>query len=92
MKTYKQPALGKFERVENYGGVVNQFVLHFEKGIVFQSYSSVIVVQAFGKGTFLGQDWNYSKTTSKYRNMFLNETSDEIKAKFNNGEYKLLKD
>jgi len=35
--------------------------------------------------------WNYSKTTSKYRNKFLNETTKETQAKIDSGEY-VLKD
>jgi len=34
--------------------------------------------------------WNYSSTTSKYRNMFLGETTKETKAKIANGEYVLV--
>ena len=33
--------------------------------------------------------WNYSRTTSKYRNMFLNETTEETKRKIKDGTYKL---
>ncbi len=33
--------------------------------------------------------WNYSKTTSKYRNQFLGETTKETQAKINSGEYTL---
>lgn len=31
--------------------------------------------------------WNYSNTTSKYRNIFLNETKKETEAKIKSGEY-----
>ncbi len=82
-------ALGAFQNVENYGGVKNQFLLHHEHGIVFQSYESIIVVQVGGK-TYLGEHWDYSRTTSKYRNMFLRETTQEIKAKIDSGEYRML--
>jgi len=33
--------------------------------------------------------WDYSKTTSKYRNEFLGESTKETKAKIKSGEYKL---
>ena len=33
--------------------------------------------------------WNYSNTTGKYRNIFLNETITETKKKIKSGEYKL---
>ena len=31
--------------------------------------------------------WNYSNTTGKYRNIFLNETIKDTKAKIKSGEY-----
>ena len=31
--------------------------------------------------------WNYSKTTAKYRNQFLNETTKETQKKIDSGEY-----
>ena len=31
--------------------------------------------------------WNYSKTTSKYRNQFLGETTKETQAKIDSGKY-----
>ena len=34
--------------------------------------------------------WNYSVTTSKYRNQFLNESTKETQAKIDSGEYKLV--
>jgi len=34
--------------------------------------------------------WNYSKTTSKYRNIFLGENSKEIQDKINSGVYTLI--
>ena len=34
--------------------------------------------------------WNYSITTSKYRNQFLGESTKETQAKINSGEYKLV--
>lgn len=55
---------------------------------IFQSYESVIGIRA-KKGTITLDEiyWNYSKTTSKYRNIFLGETTKETQAKFDSGEY-----
>jgi hypothetical protein len=40
--------------------------------------------------TFLDQKyWNYSNTTGKYRNIFLNETIKDTRKKIKSGEYKL---
>lgn len=66
----------------------NQFTLINEETgeRFFLSYDSIIVKIHKGKVT-LGKHWNYSKTTSKYRNMFLGETTKETQAKLDSGEY-----
>jgi hypothetical protein len=51
--------------------VPNQFTLNDEFGQYFQSYSSLIVFERRDGKTFIGNDWDYSTTTGKYRNMFL---------------------
>lgn len=52
--------------------VANQFIISDDHRMIFQSYDSMIVDIDFAnsKVTF-GKDWNYSVTTSKYRNEFL---------------------
>lgn len=52
--------------------VANQFIIADDHRMIFQSYDSMIVDIDFAnsKVTF-GKDWNYSVTTSKYRNQFL---------------------
>ena len=57
----------------------------------FQSYDSIIAVKDHKKGktTLDEYYWNYSRTTSKYRNIFLNETIEETKRKIKEGIYKL---
>lgn len=80
--------------------VANQFIIRTIDGEYFQSYRSVI---AFKPRSPLGRDelrthkvmldetyWNYSRTTAKYRNEFLGETTEEIKEKINSGEYLLV--
>ena len=58
-----------------------------------QSYDSIIVrrcenEEVFSKNVYLDQKyWDYSKTTSKYRNKFLGETTKETQAKIKSGEY-----
>ena len=68
--------------------VMNHFILYNEKTgeRFFQSYDSIIVKIHKGKVT-LGEDWKYSITTSKYRNLFLGETTKETQAKLDSGEY-----
>lgn len=58
---------------------------------VFQSYDSVICVVENGVITLDEYYWNHSRTTSKYRNIFLCETTKETKKKIEEGVYKLAK-
>jgi len=59
---------------------------------IFQSYDSSIVLKNHNTGkVFLDEKyWNYSVTTSKYRNQFLGESTKETQAKIDSGEYKLV--
>ena len=70
--------------------VANQFEIYTNKGRYFQSYRSIIVFIS-NKGQVFLDDyyWNYSRTTSKYRNIFLNDDTNSIKEKIKSGEYKL---
>ena len=70
--------------------VVNQFIISTNEAIYFKSYNSIIVKQCFRTGIYLDENfWEYSTTTGKYRNLFLNETKKETQAKIDSGEYKL---
>lgn len=52
--------------------VANQFIIVDDDKLVFQSYDSMIVEYNKKTSTItFGKDWNYSKTTAKYRNEFL---------------------
>ena len=78
--------------------VANQFIISgkddqgysFEQ---FQSYQTVIARKAWdNQGLFVELDrnkWDYSRTTSKYRNQFLGETKAETQKKIDSGEYVL---
>ena len=59
----------------------------------FQSYDSIIAMKMHnsnGEAILLDETyWNYSRTTSKYRSMFLGESTKETEAKIKSGEYKL---
>lgn len=77
-------SFGEFEKVEQMGE--NQFSIHCSKGNVFQSYSTIIgFISDKGKVYLDEQSWDYSKTTSKYRNRWLNMDTSEIKAGIKNG-------
>lgn len=62
--------------------VPNQFIIENGNVYIFQSYDSVIAVVDFDNSIItLGYDWDYSTTTSRYRNKFfetlgLDELSD----------------
>lgn len=72
----------------NGNAVPNQFIIESNMGISFQSYDSVIAYIPNEGPTQLDRDkWDYSKTTSKYRNQFLGETTKETQAKIDTGEY-----
>jgi len=68
----------------------NQFIIQHDDIEYLQSYDSIIV-KRFKQGiSHLDKTyWNYSKTTSKYRNQFLGETTKETQAKIDSGEYVL---
>ena len=70
--------------------VANQFEIYTDKGKYFQSYRSIIAF-VNNKGQVFLDDyyWDYSKTTGKYRNMFLGEGIVETRKKIKSGEYKL---
>jgi hypothetical protein len=82
--------------------VKNQFILieegrgangNFIKKEVFQSYESAIAERIiWNDRTDITLDvkyWDYSKTTSKYRNLFLGEDRATTQKKIESGEYKL---
>jgi hypothetical protein len=73
--------------------VANQFIIFDSEFTAFQSYDSIIVKTVWEGGkrqVYLDEEyWDYSKTTSKYRNLFLGETKKETQKKIKSGEYKL---
>ena len=73
--------------------VANQFIITDDNGNeFFQSYKSVIVkkpLEVWNKIELDQKYWNYSNTTGKYRNIFLNETIKDTRKKIISGEYKL---
>ena len=79
--------------------VRNQFILtgHNKAGNraeMFQSYDSVIVEREYHNeevSIYLDEKyWDYSKTTSKYRNQFLGEDKKTTEKKIASGEYRLV--
>ena len=78
--------------------VPNQFEIKSDNARYFQSYDSIIVKieDSFANDnplmrrriTYLDSFyWNYSRTTSKYRNIFLGESKKETEKKIKEGIY-----
>ncbi len=74
--------------VSNKGNkIANQFIIYTTEGSIFQSYNSTIVKIENGKTYLDLNKWDYSKTTGKYRNIFLNENKKQTEEKIKSGEY-----
>jgi hypothetical protein len=67
--------------------IANQFEIRTETAVYFQSYRSIIVKVESGKTYLDPIYWDYSRTTGKYRNIFLNECKKETEQKIKDGTY-----
>ena len=82
--------------------IPNQFIIHDDNNNkYFQSYNSTIVkIENWGVAKDIGEIygcskkvyldkrfWNYSTTTGKYRNIFLEESRKETEKKIKDGTY-----
>ena len=69
--------------------IANQFIITDDVGnTFFQSYKSMIAKKTAINSIELDQKyWNYSTTTGKYRNIFLDEKMKDTKKKIKSGEY-----
>lgn len=62
--------------------VANQFVIENGNTLTFQSYDSEILnVNVPNRTLVIHPDWNYSRTTAKYRNMFLADLGIQLSTK-----------
>jgi hypothetical protein len=83
----------KISNITNARGnkVSNQFIVYDGLKTYFQSYNSIIVKIERLEGkeiTYLDPVyWNYSRTTSKHRSTFLNESTKETQRKIKEGVY-----
>jgi len=92
-KTYLLSQLGEFQEV----GIINQnnCKIFFEYGVILQSYNFIIAIKYNSRvkdknlkyKVILGRYYKYSKTTSKYRNKFLEETLKQTENKLANNTY-----
>jgi hypothetical protein len=77
--------------VKNGKAIKNQFILTSNIGEFFQSYETVIACKTNAGEVILNEEsWNASNTTSKYRCLFLGETTKETQEKIENGRYKMF--
>ncbi len=67
--------------------IANQFEIRTETAVYFQSYRSIIAKIENGKTYLDPIYWDYSKTTGKYRNIFLGEDKKETEKKIKAGIY-----
>ena len=75
--------------------IANQFIISTDNGMQYvQSYDSIIVKYEPSFNSDIKAKivldktyWNYSVTTSKYRNKFLDETTKQTKEKIKSGQY-----
>jgi hypothetical protein len=77
--------------LKSYNNIPNQFIITDDNKTYFQSYRSIIIkIERTETGAITYLDpvyYNYSRTTSKYRNAFLGESTKEIESKIKQGVY-----
>lgn len=62
------------ESTRTNGTIPNQFIIESDGKIAFQSYQSVIADVDYANARItIGEDYDYSRTTGKYRNTFFEE-------------------
>ena len=74
-------------RSSNGNQVPNQFRIITDEGVYFQSYSTMIafVPRDGSTPTLDARKWDYSTTTSKYRNLFMHMDTKETKRRIKGG-------
>jgi retron-type reverse transcriptase len=69
-------------------GNATHLTINTEYGMAFQSYNSIVAFKDFESGkTYLGKDWDYSRTTMKYLGQWLGLNAKEIRKKLKDGEF-----
>ena len=72
------------------GPIVWDSGLKTGSGSIFQSYGSTIVFKEYTGKIYLDENkWDYSTTTGRYRNQFLQENKAATQKKIDSGEYTL---
>jgi len=87
-KIIKKVSICGFQSPRGNNPVPNQYDITIAgEARYFQSYSTMIACISNDGKTYLDPQWNYSVTTSKYRNQFLGEDTKTTKKKIASGEY-----
>tara|TARA_B100002051_G_C16678307_1_gene608315 strand:+ start:859 stop:1152 length:294 start_codon:yes stop_codon:yes gene_type:complete len=86
-----KPISHKKIKVYNINKRPNQFLIVTPDAHYFQSYESLIAVRTNEGKIYLDINyWDYSTTTGKYRNIFLNENKKLTETKIKNNTYSLV--
>ena len=81
----------KHLKVYNINNRPNQFLIVTPNAHYFQSYESLIAMRTNEGKIYLDiNKWDYSTTTGKYRNIFLNENKKLTETKIKNNTYLLV--
>jgi len=76
-------------KIEQFGP--NHKIIRSEVGTYFVSFNSIIYFCSEISGEqYLGRNWCLNNTTSKYRNKFLGETTQDAIDHIHNGHYKVV--
>ena len=66
----------------------NQITINTRYGVAFQSYDSIVAfIDYESNQTYLGKNWDYSRTTMKYLGQWLGKNAKEIRNAIKNGTY-----
>lgn len=68
----------------------NAVIVTDEIGKTLFCYDTKIAHISHNGKVLIYTDWNFSRTTAKYRSQFLNETTKETEKKIRTGEYLLI--
>ena len=69
--------------------IPNQYMIEDKGKLTFQSYDKIIAIKNLNGVQIDINYWKYSATTSKYRSIFLEETTKETQKKIDSKEYRL---
>ena len=72
--------------VENLNGAKNQFIIYTKKAVIFQSYETPIAVYVRESKDIFVREGDYSRTTIKHMNRFINEIVDVNEVKYASAE------